>query len=70
MLDRQYEFVGYSHEHDHLRNNSDQERELRHNQITELLEKGVSQRQISKKLNVGLTTVNRVVQMMGEDINQ
>jgi DNA-binding NarL/FixJ family response regulator len=56
-----YEFDGYGREADHLLTFSRQEREARQTEITALAEQGLSQRQISKQLGIGLGTVNRVV---------
>ncbi len=56
-----YDFVGYGREADHLRSYSRQERDNLYNQITELAKQGLSQRQISRELGIGVATVNRVV---------
>jgi len=56
-----FEFEGFAHESDHLEGNTAQHREQIHAQIRELHAQGLSQRKISAKLNVGLATVNKVV---------
>jgi hypothetical protein len=56
-----YDFVDYGHEADHLRSYTQLERQAVTEKITKLFAEGLSQRQISKQLNVGLGTVNRVV---------
>jgi hypothetical protein len=61
-----YEFIGYGQEYDHLRTYNHQQRQLMIDQITQLHAQGLSQRQISRKLSMSLTAVNRVVQMVGE----
>jgi hypothetical protein len=56
-----FEFEGTARERDHLLTPTQQDRQLLAAQITQLNAQGMSQRQISAKLNVGLGTVNRVV---------
>jgi len=57
----QFEFEGTAFEREHLRSQAFNDKELLTTQITDLAAQGLSQRQISAKLNVGLGTVNRVV---------
>ncbi|MDB5016793.1 MAG: LuxR family transcriptional regulator, partial [Mucilaginibacter sp.] len=61
------EFVGYAREGTHLLKPSAQERELLKTKVTELAAQGHSQRQISTMLNIGLATVNRLINM-GEGV--
>ncbi|MDF2434470.1 MAG: hypothetical protein JWP44_4101 [Mucilaginibacter sp.] len=56
-----YEFVGYAREGAHLLKPSARERELLKARVTELVAQGHSQRQISTMLNIGLATVNRLL---------
>jgi hypothetical protein len=58
-----FEFTGHGHERDHLYQPKRYNREELAQQIAQLLEQGHSQRQISKELNIPLTTVNRMVKV-------
>lgn len=58
----QFEFTGNGRERDHLYRASPQDREQLVRQIAELSAKGLSQRRISKELDIPLTTVNRLIQ--------
>ena len=57
----QFEFEGTAHEREHLRPQTQYDKQQITGQITQLIAQGLSQRQISAKLNIGLGTVNRVV---------
>jgi hypothetical protein len=54
-----YEFVGYAHERGHLYRKPAPDMQLLAGQITELAAQGLSQRQISAKLDIALGTVNK-----------
>jgi hypothetical protein len=56
-----FEFEGTAHERDHLRPQHLYNKEQLTLQITDLHTQGLSQRQISAKLNIGLGTVNRIL---------
>jgi len=56
-----FKFEGFAHEADHLEGNTAQDRGQVHAQIRELHAQGLSQRKISAQLNIGLATVNKVV---------
>jgi hypothetical protein len=58
-----FEFTGYGAEHDHLYQPKREERVELARQIAQLIKQGHSQRQISKELNIPLTTVNRMVKV-------
>ncbi len=54
-----YEFVGYAHERGHLYRKTAPDMQLLAGQITDLAAQGLSQRQISAKLDIALGTVNK-----------
>jgi uncharacterized protein (DUF1330 family) len=56
-----FEFNGTAHERDHLQTPARYDKQQLAAQIIELDAQGLSQRQINAKLNVGLGTVNRVL---------
>jgi len=57
----QFDFEGTAHEREHLRPQNYFDKEQLATQINQLAAQGLSQRQISAKLNIGLGTVNRVI---------
>jgi DNA-binding NarL/FixJ family response regulator len=64
----QFDFEGTAHEREHLRPQNRYDKDQLTAQITQLTAQGLSQRQISAKLNVGLGTVNRVVNKADEKV--
>jgi hypothetical protein len=64
----QFDFEGTAHERDHLRPQTQHDKQQLTEQITKLTAQGLSQRQISAQLNIGLGTVNRVVNKADENV--
>jgi len=58
-----FQFEGYSAEHHHLLSRSAANRQELANKIADLAAEGLSQRDISKQLNIGLATVNRLIRL-------
>ncbi len=62
-----FTFEGYSAEHHHLLTRSAASRRQFANKIAGLAAAGLSQRDISKQLGIGLATVNRLLRCMNEE---
>jgi hypothetical protein len=58
-----FKFTANGHERDHLYRPTRQERQQLARQVAELSKQGLSQRRISKQLNIPLTNVNRLMQV-------
>jgi len=56
-----FQFTGYGNEGDHLYRRTRDERHHLAQKIAELTKQGLSQRRISRQLNIPLTTVNRLM---------
>ncbi|WP_295674703.1 AAA family ATPase [uncultured Mucilaginibacter sp.] len=62
-----FQFEGYSAEHQHLLSRSAASRQDFANKIADLSAAGLSQREISKQLGIGLATVNRLLRYADEE---
>lgn len=57
----QFEFIAFTREREHLKAQSDQDREAIIEKVKDLAQKGHSQREIAKDLNISLGAVNKYV---------
>jgi DNA-binding NarL/FixJ family response regulator len=64
----QFDFVGHAAERVHLYRPTQRERELMEAQVLELAKQGLSNRQVAAKLNMGATTVNRIIRANEEGV--
>jgi hypothetical protein len=58
-----FEFSHYGAEREHLKEVSDKDRNTKIEEVKELSTKGMSQRDISRQLNIGLSTVNKYLKL-------
>lgn len=61
-----FEFTGHAAEHIQLRRHTLQEQQYQATRIAQLNQQGLSQRQISRELNLALSSVNKYLQRMHE----